>query len=117
MATVNPNVYLRDIISLVNLLHLFCPLYSFVPLLLNALLRFMFNSSPNIEHSERLMEQKDIVTLTISSSVTNLRINLGLGNSLCLLCPQSPLVPLQTTKLRFLLKFSVQMMQVCQNNA
>ena len=33
MPTVNPNVYLRDGTSLVNLLRLFCPLYSFVLLL------------------------------------------------------------------------------------
>ena len=35
MATVNPNVYLRDGTSLVNLLCLFCPLYSFVLMLPN----------------------------------------------------------------------------------
>ena len=35
MPTVNRNVYLRDGISLVDLLRLFCPLYSFVPLLPN----------------------------------------------------------------------------------
>ena len=47
MATVNPNVYLRDGISLVNLLHLLCPLFSVVLLLANNLLRFINNSFPN----------------------------------------------------------------------
>ena len=93
MTTPNSKEYLRDVISLVNSLWLLCHMYSFVPLL------FMFNSSPNIERSERLMEQKEIATLTISSSVTNLRINIGLGNSLCLHCLQSTRVPLQTTKI------------------
>ena len=97
MRTPNSKEYLRDVISLVTSLWLLCHLYSFVPQILNA--KFMFNSSPNIEHSEWLMEQKEIATLTISRSVTNLRINIGLGNSLCLLCPQCPHGPLQTTKI------------------
>ena len=50
MPTVNPNAYLRDGISLVNLLRLFCPQYSFVLLLpYNCLCRFINNSSPNVE--------------------------------------------------------------------
>ena len=45
----------------------------------------LFNCSPIIECSERLMEQNENVTCLL--------------NSLCLLCPQSLLVPLQTTKI------------------
>ena len=62
MSTVNPNVYLRDGTSLANLLRLLCPLYSFVPLLSNNLLRFIDNSLPNTEHNKPLMAQKEIVT-------------------------------------------------------
>ena len=87
MPTVNPNVYLRDGTSLVNSLCLLCPLYSFVPLLSNNLLRFIDNSSPDIERNERLMVQKEIVAMPMSSFVTYLRIYDSLMNSLCLLCP------------------------------
>ena len=50
----------------------------------------------NIERSEELEEQNESVTISISISVAYLRFALGLVNSLCLLCPQSALVPLQT---------------------
>ena len=63
------------------------------------LLRVFNNYFPNIERSEELEEQNESVIITISISVAYLRIALGLVNSLCLLCPQSPLVPLQTTKI------------------
>ena len=87
MPTVNPNVYPRDGTSLVNSLCLLCPLYSFVPLLSNNLLRFIDNSSPDIERNERLMAQKEIVAMPMSSFVTYLRIYDSLMYSLCLLCP------------------------------
>ena len=70
MSTVIPNVYLRDGISLVNLL---C-LYSFVLLLPIALLRFRCNSSPNNERSERLLEENENVIMTMSSYVTSILI-------------------------------------------
>ena len=79
--------YLRIDASLVNSLCLLCPLDSFVPLLSNNLLRFIDNSSPDIERNERLMVQKEIVAMPMSSFVTYLRIYDSLMNSLCLLCP------------------------------
>ena len=116
MPTVNPNIYLRDGITLVNLLHLLCPLFSFVLLLANNLLRFSDNSSPSIEHNKQLMAPKEIVTMTMSSFVTYLMIDASLMNSLCLLCPLYSFV-LLLSLLRILVKISVQMMLVCQNNA
>ena len=106
MTTFNPNVHLSDIISLMNSLCLLCPLYSFVPLLPNNLLRFIDNSSPNIERNERLMAQKESVTMTMSRFVTCLRIDASLMNSLCLLCPLYSFVPLLSLH-RYLMKISV----------
>ena len=63
------------------------------------LLRVFNNYFPNIERSEELEEQNESVTISISISVAYLRFALGLVNSLCLLCPQSALVPLQTAKI------------------
>ena len=72
MTTSNPKEYLRNVISLVTSLCLHVHQYSFVPLLPNALFsfRFKYNSSPNNEHSERLMEEN--VTMKLSSFVTYL---------------------------------------------
>ena len=72
MTTSNPTEYLRNVISLVTSLCLHVHQYSFVPLLPNALFsfRFKYNSSPNNEHSERLMEEN--VTMKLSSFVTYL---------------------------------------------
>ena len=108
MPTVNPNVYLRDGTSLVNLLHLLCPLFSFVllRLLANNLLRLFENYPPNIERNERLMAQKEIVTMTMPSFVAYLRIDPSLMNSLCLLCPLYSFV-LLLSLLRILVKISV----------
>ena len=55
MQTVNPNTYLRDGTSFVNLLCSLCLPYSLVLLLPNSLLIFIDNSHPKIERSERLM--------------------------------------------------------------
>ena len=99
----NPRKYLRDVISLVASLCLLSPLYSFVLLLPNNLFRFMENSSPNIERNECLMAQEEIVTMTMSSYVTYLRIDAGLVNSLCPLYSFVPLLSL----LRYLMKISV----------
>ena len=106
MPTVNPNIYLRDGITLVNLLHLICPLFSFVFLVANNLLRFSDNSSPSIERNKQLMAPKEIVTMTMSSFVTYLRIDASLVNSLCLLCPLYSFV-LFLSLLRILVKISV----------
>ena len=106
MPTVNPNVYLRDGTSLVNLLRLLCPLFSFVLLLANNLLRLFENYPPNIERNKRLMAQKEIVTMTMPSFVAYLRIDPSLMNSLCLLCPLYSFV-LLLSLLRILVKISV----------
>ena len=55
LITSNPNAYLKDDKGHLSSLCLLCPLYSFVPLRSTSQFRFMYNSSLNIECSERVM--------------------------------------------------------------
>ena len=83
MQTGNPNMYLRDGTSFVNLLRSLCSLYSLVLLLPNSLLIFIDNSHPDIERCERLMAKLEFAIMTTSSYTTYLRADAGLVNSLC----------------------------------
>ena len=99
MATPKTHSYPKHYISLGRLLHLLCPLYSFVTQMSTNLLRFIKNYSMNFEQSERSMEQNENIILKMSNYVTYLWTGLGLANSFQLLCPQYLIVPLQTTKI------------------
>ena len=92
-------IYLREGTSLLNL-------FSFVLLLANNLLRLFENSPPNIERNERIIAQKESVTMSMPSFVKYLRIDASVMNSLCLLCPLYSFV-LLLSLLRYLMKISV----------